>query len=312
MNEVIDAHAHIVPESLLTEPGFRQTPKGWVFSAPGIGESRPFGARMTTVDARQAWLAETGVTRQVLSPWLDIQENGRDWASRLNDAMCSSAAASGTVALASVDTADADLAATDLITALQAPELVGLILSTDPLHGPPLHSTHYDPLWTAAAEHDVPIMLHPSTCGPHSALGNVHGRLVDNTLALSNLILHGVFDRFPGLKLIAVHGGGFLPYQTGRLDGGYRTGETKAIELERGTPSAYLQDFYFDTAALSASAVRFLTDIAAPGHVLLGSDYPFAIGDPQPAKTVQDAGLPREMTDSVLHGAATDLFGKSS
>lgn len=312
MNEVIDAHAHIVPESLLTDPAFRRTDKGWVFTAPGIGETRPIGPRMTTVDARRAWLAETGVTRQILSPWLDVQENGRDWVRRLNDAMCEVADTFGTVGLASVDVTDAERAAQDLVAAIEAPQLVGLILSTDPLNCPPLHSPHYEPLWTAAAEHQIPIMLHPSTCGPHSELGNVHGRLVDNTIALGNLVLSGVFDRFPGLKLLAVHGGGFLPYQGGRLDGGYRTGETKLGELERGKPSAYLSDFYYDTAALTAPAVAYLTERVAPGRVMLGSDYPFAIGDPQPATTVLDATLTRDMTESVLRGAAHDLFGKTS
>jgi aminocarboxymuconate-semialdehyde decarboxylase len=312
MNQVIDAHAHIVPESLLTDSAFRRTDKGWVFTTPGAGDTRPIGPRMTNVDPRRAWLAGTGVTKQILSPWLDIQENGRDWTLRLNDAMCESADTFETVALASVDPTDADQAAQDLVEAMKAPQLVGLMLSTDPANCPPLHSDHYDPLWTAAAEHGVPIMLHPSTCGPHGDLGNVHGRLVDNTLALSNLILHGLFDRFPGLKLLAVHGGGFLPYQAGRLDGGYRTGETKAAELERGKPSAYLTDFYYDTVALTAPSVAYLAENIAPGRVMLGSDYPFAIGDPQPATTVLDAGLTRESTDSVMHGAAADLFGKIS
>ncbi|MCE7002067.1 amidohydrolase [Kibdelosporangium philippinense] len=312
MNEVIDAHAHIVPESLLTDSAFRRTDKGWVFSAPGIGETRPIGPRMTNVDARRSWLADTGVTRQILSPWLDIQENGRDWALRLNDAMCESADELGTAALASVDTTDADQAAQDLVDAINVPQLVGLMLSTDPLNGPPLHSDHYAPLWMAAVEHQAPIMLHPSTCGPHGGLGNVHGRLVDNTLALGNLILNGVFDRFPGLQLLAVHGGGFLPYQAGRLDGGYRTGETKVADLERGQPSAYLQDFYYDTVALTAPAIAFLTENVAPGRVMLGSDYPFAIGDPQPATTVRNAALTEHLTDSVMRGAAVDLFGKIS
>ncbi len=302
---MIDAHAHIVPESLLTESAFRHTDQGWVYSAPATGDTRPIGPRMTTVDARLAWLADTGITRQILSPWLDIQAGDRDWVLRLNDAMCTSAAELKTTALASVDTTDLDRAADDLAVAMKRPEFSGLMLSTDL----PLHT--FDPLWTAVVELDVPVMLHPATCGPSGSLGNVHGRLVDNTLALTGLILHGVLDRFPGLRLLAVHGGGYLPYQAGRLDGGYRTGETKHVSLER-MPSEYLKDFYFDTVALSAPAVEFLASVATPGRVLLGSDYPFAIGDPQPARTVLDAELPWETKLSVLNRAAAGLFGRSS
>jgi aminocarboxymuconate-semialdehyde decarboxylase len=301
-DEVIDVHAHIVPESLLTESSFRRTDNGWVFAAPGVGDTRPIGPRMTNVDLRRSWQAETGITRQILSPWLDAQTGNRDWMSRVNDAMCESAAALGTVALASVDTTDLDRAASDLADAMKLPEFAGLMLSTD------LALQEFDPLWTVAAEQQIPVMLHPSTCGPYGALGNVHGRLIDNTLALSNLILHGVLDRFPGLRLIAVHGGGFLPYQAHRLDGGYRTGETHHGELER-MPSAYLQDLYFDTVALSSQAIQFLTEVTAPDHVLLGSDYPFPIGDPQPARTVLAATIPWTTTLSVLNGAANTLFG---
>src|SRR5207248_1541349 len=172
----------------------------------------------------------------------------------------------------------------------------GVMLSTNPVTGPVLHDPSLEPLWAVAEQHRIPVMLHPPTCGPSGALrtlgrmGNVHGRLVDNTIAVTELILHGLLDRHPDLRLMLVHGGGFLPYQAGRLDGGYRTRETYAGPLSRESPSAYLADLYYDTVALSGAAIAFLVGLVGAGRVLLGSDYPFALGDPQPVRTVLGAG----------------------
>jgi aminocarboxymuconate-semialdehyde decarboxylase len=108
--------------------------------------------------------------------------------------------------------------------------------------------------------------------------------------------------------LILVHGGGFLPYQAARLDGGYRTRESFAGELARERPSAYLQDLYYDTAALSGSAIAFLSGLVGADRVLLGSDFPFALSDPQPVRTVLDAGLDPGETAAVLGANADKLL----
>lgn len=321
-SDALDVHAHIVPPTLLTDlaetehNGFsaRRTDAGWVVSVPGGGDTRPIRPRMTETGPRQAWLVEHGIGKQVLSPWLDIQNGTRDWARRLNDAMCASAAEYGTVALASVALGDPDTAAEDLTEALGAKELTGLLLTTDPADGPGLHDPCWDPLWSVAARAGIPVMLHPPTCGPSGDLssigdlGNVHGRLVDNTIAISKLILHGLLDRHPGLRIVLVHGGGYLPYQAARLDGGYRIGEVKVGELDRGLPSAYLPAFHYDTVALSAPAIRFLAELVGAGQLLLGSDFPFALGDPTPVRTAETAGL----SVTSLRDNAIELFGSLS
>lgn len=326
--EVLDTHAHIVPRSLLSAledapvAGFsaRRTDQGWVVAVPGTGDTRPIGARMTEPAPREAWQRQAGVTRQVLSPWLDIQSaplnpaRARDWARTVNDAMAESAADANTVALASVAVDDGDQAADDVLEAWKRTEFAGLILNTDPSAGPAPHEAAYDPLWTVAAAEGIPVVLHPPTCGPSGDLtslgtmGNVHGRLIDNSVAVTKLILAGVLDRHPALRLVLVHGGGFLPYQAGRLDGGYRTKEAFAGELERGKPSAYLGEFHYDTVGLSGPAIAFLAGLVGPGRVLLGSDYPFALGDPEPVRTVRESGLDDAYVEAILHTNAETLF----
>lgn len=332
---VTDVHAHVVPATLLSalakRPacGFtaRRVDAGWVLGVPGFGDTRPIGARMTEPAARAKWLSGTGVRRQVLSPWLDIQSgqmspsDARDWACRLNDALCETVDGNidsnidgDSAGLASVALHDGDQASEDLAAAMRLPQLAGLVLKTNPVEGFELHDDRLTPLWTVAAELGVPVVLHPPTCGPSGqlptlgSLGNVYGRLVDNTFAVTELILHGVLDRHPGLRLVLVHGGGFLPYAAGRLDGGYRTGEARWFELARERPSDYLPDLYFDTVTLSARGIGFLVSLVGAGHVLLGSDYPFALGDPAPVDTVHAAGLSDVDTEAVLHGTAAQLF----
>jgi aminocarboxymuconate-semialdehyde decarboxylase len=335
MNAVTDVHAHVVPLSLLTElartpdpSGFSatRTDAGWSVHVPGFGPTRPVGPRMTDSEARRRWLADAGVTRQVLSPWLDIQfgrmdpQDARAWAYRLNDALCETVAETGgaTVGLATVALEDGEQAAKDLQIAMGRTELAGLLLNTNPTNDITLHDRSLEPLWTVAEELAAPVVLHPPTAGPSGGLptldglGNAYGRLIDNTVAVTGLILHGVLDRHPRLRLVLVHGGGFLPYAASRLDGGYRVRESYTGPIEREKPSDYLADLYFDTVTLSSGAIAFLTDLVGAGHVLLGSDYPFALGDPAPVATVRAAGLPAVDTEAVLHGNASELFWRTA
>lgn len=331
---VVDVHAHVVPPSLLREleggsaEGFsaERTDEGWVVTVPGAGPTRPIRARMTEIGPRREWMSRTGITDQVLSPWMDVQSGdlspraSRDWTRRLNDAMAETAAemGGGTRVLATVPAHDGESAAAGLQEVRTRAETAGVLLNTSPKAGSEdgiaLHDPEFEPFWAAAEQDAVPIMLHPPTCGPSNALptlggmGNVHGRLIDNTIAVTELILHGLLDRHPGLVLILVHGGGFLPYQAARLDGGYRTRESFAGELARERPSAYLQDLYYDTAALSGPAIAFLSGLVGADRVLLGSDFPFALSDPQPVRTVLDAGLDPGETAAVLGANADKLL----
>jgi aminocarboxymuconate-semialdehyde decarboxylase len=157
-------------------------------------------------------------------------------------------------------------------------------------------------------------VLHPPTDGPSRSLpgsaefGNTFCRLVDTTFAVTTMLLSGVLDRYPGLRLVIVHGGGFLPYQSMRLDGGHRADALSGHHISRGRPSDYLPDLFFDTVALRAESIRFLTDAVGEGQVLLGSDYPFPLGDPDPTGTVRSAGLGEAATVALLGGNAARLF----
>jgi aminocarboxymuconate-semialdehyde decarboxylase len=323
----IDIHVHALPAALLGEISGRgadgwsaeRVDAGWRVTLPGQEAPRLVRAPMTDTGRRADWAAAQGLTRQVVSPWLDAQPTGamradaaRDWARRLNAALAEQEQAYGNQVLATI--AVTEHAPADLCRAIEDEGMAGLILSTNPPGARDLADPALEGLWDAAAGLGVPVVLHPPADGPARALpgsaefGNTYCRLVDTTFAVTKLLLSGVLDRHPRLRLVVVHGGGFLPYQSMRLDGGHHADLLSGYQIARDKPSDYLRDLFFDTVALRPESVRFLADTVGADHVLLGSDYPFPLGDRNPAGTVRSAGLDGAATAAVLGGNASLLF----
>jgi aminocarboxymuconate-semialdehyde decarboxylase len=333
MSETVDCHVHALPESLLAALGrgrpaegwsAERVEAGWRVRAPGSAEPRLVRPPMVDTGRRAAWARQQGITTQIVSPWLDAQPtpamtgpDARSWARRLNDALLAQEAPAGNVALATLAYAEPERAADDLARAI-GDGFGGVVMSTQPAGADGLADPRLEPVWAAAASLGATVLLHPPTDGPSRALpdsvefGNTFGRLVDTTFAVTRLLLSGVLDRHRALRLVLVHGGGFLPYQSLRLDGGHRADALAGYHIEREHPSDYLRDLYFDTVAMSAPAIGFLAATAGPGHVLLGSDHPFPLGDRTPVATVRAAGLDAAGTGAVLGGNATAVFGLDS
>lgn len=327
---VADCHAHTVPETLLLELaeqgdraggfGARKVEAGWLLTTPE-GAQKPLRPGMFSRDLRADLLAGQGIDVQVLSPWLDLQPtatmrpaDARAWAGRVNEALVAQAEAAGTrmggrvPALATVALDDVADAVADLGDCIEGRRMAGLMLSTNPAHCTDLTDSRLEPLWAAVVDLGVPVLLHPPSDGPSRALpgsdvfGNALCRLVDTSFSVAGLVVGGVLDRHPGLRLITVHGGGFLPYQSMRLDGAHRADALARFTLERPAPTAYLRDLYYDTVALAPAAIAFLVATVGAGQVLLGTDHPFPIGDPRPVESVRSAGLSPSDTAAVLGG----------
>lgn len=324
---VIDVHVHALPASLVAAIAGREVSGfsasavdgGWQVTIPGAAAPRMLRAPMIAAERRAQWADQQGLTRQVVSPWLDAQPPAalreapaRDWAFRLNETLTEQEQPRGNPVLATV--AVTQHAPRDLRRAVEADGMAGLILSTSPPGAADLADPALEELWETAAGLGVPVMLHPPSDGPARSLsdsaefGNTFCRLVDTTFAVTKLLLSGVLDRHPALRLVVVHGGGFLPYQSMRLDGGHRADALSGYRIKRARPSDYLSDLYFDTVALRPESVRFLAGAVGAGRVLLGSDYPFPLGDRAPVATVRSAGLGRDATAAVLGANAAELF----
>jgi predicted TIM-barrel fold metal-dependent hydrolase len=130
-------------------------------------------------------------------------------------------------------------------------------------------------------------------------LENVLANPFDTTVGACSLIFGGVADRFPDLRILLVHGGGFFPYQIGRVQQGYTVVEANRAHTTRA-PLDYLRWFQYDTMLLHPAAVRYLTDLVGASEVMLGSDFPFPMSDADPVETVRKAGLSVEEQTQVL------------
>jgi aminocarboxymuconate-semialdehyde decarboxylase len=118
------------------------------------------------------------------------------------------------------------------------------------------------------------------------ALFNLIGYPFVTSLAAASLIFGGVLEDFPRLKFCFAHGGGFLPYQRGRLEHGYRVKPECRRKIPR-PPSDYVRLLYFDTVTHYLPALEYLIKTAGIDKVLMGSDYPFDVNDPDPVETVR-------------------------
>jgi aminocarboxymuconate-semialdehyde decarboxylase len=174
-----------------------------------------------------------------------------------------------------------------------------------------LSDPRLDAFWSRAEETQALLFLHPFGCSLDERLdrfylSNTVGQPAENAVALSHLIFGGVLDRHPGLRIVAAHGGGYLPTVIGRSDHAWHTRPDSHSCAE--PPSSYLRRIWFDSLTHSPRQLAALVEAAGPSQVLLGSDYPFDMGAEDPVAAVLAAGLDDREADALLRGNAATLL----
>jgi aminocarboxymuconate-semialdehyde decarboxylase len=187
---------------------------------------------------------------------------------------------------------------------------VGAAIGTS-IAGRRLDEPEFEEFWAAAAQSGRPVLVHPAFNEPNPALEpyylqNVIGNPLETTIMVERMICAGVFARHPALRLVILHGGGYLPYQAGRL------AHACAVRPEIAVPpSDVWQAFgqlYFDSITHNTSALRYLAEHVGHDHVLLGTDLPFDMAEANPATALAEAFDP-PLRDAVGSANATRLFG---
>jgi aminocarboxymuconate-semialdehyde decarboxylase len=321
---IIDTHAHVVPGTMLDAlrserrlfPSVRLDTEG---AAPrlafaGGAPGRPIQPRLRDLNERRDWLKRARVDRQLVGGWTDVYgyelagEEAADWARFYNEHMQRDAAGlTALSALATVPLQNGALAARVLGEALDA-GFTGAMIATQPKGvGGNLDDPDLDPFWEVASARGATIFLHPHyICGDERLAGydlvNAVGRLADSTIAVARLLFSGHLTRFPGMTLVLSHGGGALPYALGRLK------RNRAIHPEYADPADGFSRLYFDTVLFEPRALRFLCDVAGADKVVLGSDYPFGIGDLDPAAIVDATPLTAAERRAILGENAARIF----
>jgi aminocarboxymuconate-semialdehyde decarboxylase len=206
---------------------------------------------------------------------------------------------------------DGEAAACELRRAVSELGLRGAAVCTQ-INGADLDADRFAPLFRAAEQLGVPLFLHPQNHGDLGRLQDYHlcnlvGFPFETALTAARLMLGGVFERHPGLQVILAHGGGFFPYQIGRLDHGWRTRPVLRRALPH-PPSHYLTNVFCDSLVHDAGALRFLIERVGWDHVVLGCDYPFGMGSATPVEAVQALRLPAAQDAAILGGTLAGLL----
>jgi aminocarboxymuconate-semialdehyde decarboxylase len=281
--KTVDAHCHVIPDVADLLKG---TPLERAAGAGAAGG--PEGVMLGP--NRLALMDQEGIDVQAVSINAYWYGADRDLATRLIDlqnaklqTMCAKNP-DRFVAFASVALQFPDLAAQQLEEGMKKYGLCGGAIGGN-VEGQELSDPKFDPFWAKAQELDALLFMHPQDSavatginkrvGGSGALANVIGNPLETTIFLSHMILEGVFDRFPNLKIMAAHGGGYLPSYIDRTDHGCITFPTQCKVPLKKKPSEYMRQIYVDSLVFSPEALRHLIAVCGVGQIGIGTDYPF-------------------------------------
>ena len=169
------------------------------------------------------------------------------------------------------------------------------------------------PVYEILEKHGLPMFIHPHHVAGMDRLQNFYlnnliGNPLDTTIAAANLIFSGVFEKYPNLKVILAHGGGQFPYIFGRFEHGYHV-RPECKEKVKKSPRHFMKNFYFDIITHSQEALQYLVSLVGSDHVLLGTDYPYDMGNHQPVETVSGlSGVKEEDKQKIMRDNAIALF----
>jgi aminocarboxymuconate-semialdehyde decarboxylase len=181
------------------------------------------------------------------------------------------------------------------------------------VNGADFDDQRFEPLLARFEELDLLVVMHPNGFSHGERLAayyliNTVGMPLDSTVSISRMIFGGVLERHPDLKICVVHGGGYVPFYPARFDHAYHAREDCREFISR-PPSTYLRQLYFDTMVFDPEDLAMLIERYGAEHVLLGSDYPYDMGEEDPVGFVKGVdGLGNKELALVLGGNAARLL----
>lgn len=214
---------------------------------------------------------------------------------------------------ATVPLQDVDLAIAEMDRAIDELGFRGLQVGGT-VDGHNLDEPRFRPFWSAVEAKGVPVILHPNGY-PESQrltdyfLVNCIGNPLETMVAVTRMIFNGLFEEHPGIKLILLHGGGYLPFYCSRADHTWEVRPETRVNIPDRPPSDYMKMLYYDTMVFQPLYLRHLVEIVGSDRVLLGTDFPFDMGETDPVGLITaTGGLTDEERNSIKGGNAARLF----
>jgi aminocarboxymuconate-semialdehyde decarboxylase len=323
---VIDIHNHVTPRRFVDAI---EREGVWHTLGPDIGELH-IPAFSISAEDRIAQMDAIGVDVHVLTVNTDFfryeLEAGlaRTIADECNDELLGMMRSfpDRFTGLASVPLQDVPSAIDVMTHAVTDLGFRGITLG-DHVEGVTLDDPRFSPFWAAVEELGAVVFFHQCSATVVASrtrrygLPNVIGNLADRAITFATLVYGGVMDRYPDLKICLGHAGGYTAFGAARMDKGWHAGAMENMPefddgrtfLERA-PSGYLSRFWYDSCTYTEQNLRFLIDVVGSDRVVLGTDYPAPMMEPDPVRWIQAMdSLTDEEKDAVLSANATSLLG---
>jgi len=311
--KTVDVHAHCAVPEAMALMGLKVT------GAPNL----PNVLVMSQAADRLRAMDEQGIDVEALSINPYWYKADRDVAQKLitiqNEKLAEACAANPErfVAFATVALQHPDLAAEQLEQGVKKYGLRGAAIGGS-VNGEELSDPKFHPFWAKAEQLGVLVFIHPQGTAELNAttrfkgngvLDNIIGNPLETTIALSHLIFEGTLDRFPGLKICAAHGGGFLPSYAGRSDQGCLTFPDRCTRTLAKKPTEYVRQLYYDNIIFTPEGMRHLVAETGPGQVVMGTDYPYPWTKTSVDLILATPGLSDADRVAILGGTAAKLLG---
>ena len=328
-SRTIDLHAHVlVPEAAaFMAPHLK--PGGEPMARFATPESQALNRRQgvdrkevfTTHAARLAELDAMGIDMQVVAPppgqcyVTAAAEHAVPGIRMVNDGIAAYVAGRPDrfVGLGTVPLQEPAEAVAELERCIGRLGFKGVQILTN-VAGRELSEPAFEPFWARAEALGALVMIHPNGFTEAERLrrfyfNNVIGNPLETTLALHYLIFDGVLERYPALKILAVHGGGYLPAYAGRIDHAWGARSDARGSLPK-PPSHYLRKLYFDSIVFTPHQLEYLVRVYGADHVVMGTDYPFDMADSDPIGHVCAVeGFDEATRAAICGGNAARLLG---
>jgi aminocarboxymuconate-semialdehyde decarboxylase len=324
----VDAHAHVIVPELLREAAPAEAWRPRVSREDGRQVVELAGRRITSavqefveLDGILTAQDRHGIDHVLLCPWVallfyDVDAHEARRRCRLqNDGLAQIRARrpDRVSVLGAVPLQDPRLAARELDQLMRSGSFAGVEVAAS-VGGIYLGDRRFEPFWAAAEASGALVFIHPTTRGfdapvfAEHYLWNLVGNPLETTVTAAHMVLSGTLERHPDLRVLLAHGGGAIVTLRGRLRHGHEAIAQAGGEL-RESVDATVRRFLFDTVTHDPALLRALVEAVGPERVLLGSDYPFDMADPDPVRTVRAAGLGPEAELALLAGNAERVLG---
>ncbi|MEO7009794.1 MAG: amidohydrolase family protein [Caldimonas sp.] len=328
----IDIHSHVIPTRIIDQIALHpaefaariegQSPvrkviheQGYVY--PLFDEFHDAQAKLESMDRKKIDVSVISPAPPMFYYWADV-DLALKTARLVNDGVADMVAAkpSRLRGMATLPLQHPDAAIAEMERVVHDYGFKAIEIGTS-VEGVQLAEAKFRPVLRRAQELGLFVFAHPYYVGAKGGLEsyyltNLIGNPLDTTTMLAHLMYSGALDELADLKICLAHGGGFAPYQIGRLVHGHEV-RAEARKFSKTSPKDLLRRFYFDSLVFDPQALRYLIDLVGADHVCIGTDAPFDMADEHPEETI--SAVPRLTEDErheVCCGTALRLLGEGS